>query len=41
MFTHVRYSKMGTNARAKEEQAYMFFIDFLEECEQSKQGFSA
>jgi len=37
MFNQVHYSDTGTNARTKEEQAYMFFIVFLEECEQSKQ----
>ena len=37
MFKQVHYSDTGTNARTKEEQAYMFFIDILEECEQSKE----
>ena len=34
MFKQVHYSDTGTNARTKEEQAYMFFIDTLEECKQ-------
>ena len=29
----ILYSDPRTNALAKEEQAYMLFIDFLEECE--------
>ena len=33
MFTDVKYSDLGSNARAVEEQAYMYFVDFLEECE--------
>ena len=36
MFKHVCYSDKGTNARVKEEQTYMFFIDFMEECELGK-----
>lgn len=33
LFTHVRYSDVGCNSRVKEEQTYMFFIDYLEDCE--------
>ena len=33
LFKRILHSDPGTNARAKEEQTYMFFIDFLEECE--------
>lgn len=33
MFTKVKFSENGTNARFNEENAYMFFIDYLEDCE--------
>lgn len=33
MFTEIKYSESGTNARAREEDAYMFFIDYLDDCE--------
>lgn len=29
----MHYSELGSNARAKEEQTYIFFTDYLEECE--------
>ena len=29
----VRYSESGSNEREKEEQTYIFFVDYLEECE--------
>ena len=32
-FKVVKYGDHGSNARTKEEQTYMYFIDFLEECE--------
>ena len=33
MFLNVIYSERGSNSREKEENAYMMFIDYLEECE--------
>ena len=33
LFKVVQYSDTGSNARQKEEQAYMYFTDFLEDCE--------
>ena len=33
LFKHVRYSDVGCNSRVKEEQTYMFFTDYLEDCE--------
>ena len=33
LFKVIKYSDHGSNARTKEEQTYMYFIDFLEECE--------
>ena len=33
MFTDVKYSDLGSNACIVEEQAYMYFVDLLEECE--------
>ena len=29
----VKFSDKGSNNRAKEEQAYVFFVDFMDECE--------
>lgn len=29
----VKFSDKGSNYRAKEEQAYVFFVDFMDECE--------
>ena len=29
----VRFSENGSNAKIKEENAYMMFIEYLEECE--------
>ena len=29
----VRYSEQGSRLRLKEEEAYMFLADFLDECE--------
>ena len=33
MFKTVRYSEKGSNERTREEDAYMFFIDYLDDCE--------
>ena len=33
MFTEIKFSEKGTNARVSEEQAYMNFINYLEVCE--------
>lgn len=35
MFTDIRYSHVhvGSSARIKEEQAFMFFVDYLDDCE--------
>ena len=33
LFTEVRYSEAGTNARMREENVYMFFVDYLDDCE--------
>ena len=35
----VRFSERGSNAREKEESAYMMFLDYLEECEQGSTTF--
>ena len=29
----VKFSEKGSNVRAKEEQTYVFFVDFMDECE--------
>lgn len=33
LFTEIRYSELGTNARVKEEAAFMYLIDYLDDCE--------
>lgn len=33
LFTVIRYSEAGTNARIMEETTYMYFIDYLDDCE--------
>lgn len=33
MFTIVRYSEKGSNEREREESSYMYFIDYLDDCE--------
>ena len=33
LFTEVRFSEAGTNARTREEAAYMHFVDYLDDCE--------
>ena len=33
----VMYSEVGSNERAKEECTYIYFIDYLEECEEGIQ----
>lgn len=33
VFGKVRFSEEGSNARIKEQSAYMMFIEYLEECE--------
>lgn len=29
----VKFSEKGSNVRVKEEQTYVFFVDFIDECE--------
>jgi len=33
LFQVIRYSELGSNERQKEEVTYIFFVDYLEECE--------
>ena len=33
MFKTVRYSEKGTNERIKEEETFVFFMNYLEDCE--------
>ena len=33
LFKVVKYADQGSNARTREEQTYMYFIEFLEDCE--------
>ena len=33
LFTEIRYSDNGSNNRTKEETAFMFFVDYLDDCE--------
>lgn len=33
IFTEIKFSDNGTNAHLSEETAYMFFIDYLDDCE--------
>lgn len=33
LFTEIRYSEAGKNARTREEAAYMHFVDYLDDCE--------
>ncbi len=35
LFTEVRFSEKGTNARMSEERTFMFFISYLEQCEET------
>lgn len=35
LFTEVKYSEKGSNERKKEEASYMFFYDYMEECQGS------
>ena len=32
----VRFSEEGSNAKIKEQNAYMMFIDYLEDCEKGE-----
>lgn len=36
IFTEVKYSEKGSNDRIKEEATFMFFVDYLDDCEGSK-----
>ena len=33
MFTVVKFSENGSNSRDKEEAAYMFFVNYMDDCE--------
>ena len=33
MFKSVRYSEKGSNDRESEERVYMYFMDYLDDCE--------
>ena len=33
IFKTVRFSEEGSNAREKEQNSYMMFLDYLDECE--------
>lgn len=33
LFTEIKYSEQGTNDRVHEEEAFMFFIDYMDDCE--------
>ena len=33
MFTDIKFSPTGSSGRDKEEAAYMFFLNYLEDCE--------
>ena len=33
IFKTVRFSEEGSNAREREQNAYMMFLDYLDECE--------
>ena len=35
LFTEIRYSDKGTSERVREEAAFMYFIDYLDDCERS------
>lgn len=35
MFTVIKYSEEGSNEREKEEATFMFFVDYLDDCEGS------
>ena len=39
MFTSIRFSPKGTNMRDCEEAAYMFFVNYLEDCERESNKF--
>ena len=36
LFTQIRYSDKGTSERVREETAFMYFIDYLDDCERSR-----
>ena len=39
LFSVIKFSETGSNSRVKEECAYMNFLEYLDECEKSKQTF--
>ena len=36
LFTEIRYSQKGLSIRIREETAFMYFIDYLDDCEGGK-----
>ena len=36
LFIDIKFSEKGSNARQREENTYMFFVDYLEACERGK-----
>ncbi len=41
LFKHVKFSEAGSNDRQKEEDAYMYFLDYLDGCEKGKALYSS
>ena len=33
LFSEIKFSEKGTNERENEERAFMYFVDYLEDCE--------
>lgn len=38
MFKVIRYSEKGSNEREREEAAYMYFVDYLDDCEKGRKS---
>ena len=36
LFKQVKFSEEGSNARLKEQNSYMMFLDYLDDCERGK-----
>ena len=36
LFKHVKFSEAGSNARQREENTYMYFLEYLDGCEKGE-----
>ena len=37
VFREIKFSKQGSNARTREENSYMYFLEYLDICEKGKE----